>query len=199
MLWSTVRKTSNYLRTVVLWNGKLSSCRVSHIVLRQGRTAREGARCKYSVCWCHENNTRRTTCFRLSGVFISVTPVFFIPLGSADRISWRCGTAEISDGQKEKLSLYGPRGYMGGADVQRHSILTLHEEVCHPHAPAAAFLGTEPTYPLNGRQGEPQRRFDRFGEGKSFVSGRIRKPDCPASSSYDTDVWQYCLVLLSRC
>lgn len=38
-----------------------------------------------------------------------------------------------------------------------------------PHAPAAAFLETEPLYPLNGRQGEPQRRSDLFGEGKSFL------------------------------
>jgi hypothetical protein len=34
--------------------------------------------------------------------------------------------------------------------------------------------GNNLRYPLNGRLGEPLRRFDLFGEGKSFLaSGRI--------------------------
>ena len=94
--------------------------------------------------------------------------------------------------------VYGGRGSRRVAAL----ILNLGTRGCgHPHAPAAAFLGTEPRYPLNGRKGEPQRRFDLFGEDKSFLplAGFENRTVQPVAVTILTDIWQYSLVLLSRC
>jgi len=91
------------------------------------------------------------------------------------------------------LSLYG------GSRRVAPLILNLGTRCGQPHGPAAALLGTEPRYPLNRRQGKPQRRLDLFGEGKSFLPLAGFESRTAQAVAVLIDIWQYCLVLLSKC
>jgi hypothetical protein len=144
-----------YLVTFVLRNGELSSCRVSHIVLRQGRTTSEGVRCKYSVCRSYENN--HTMCNVLPvvwSVYFCYTSFF---LNSARKCrqdfvqTWH--SSNICRTEGKVVTVWATRVY-GGRRRVAALILNLGTRRCgNPHVPVAAFLRTEPRGPLNGRQG----------------------------------------------
>ena len=98
--------------------------------------------------------TRTSTCIRMSGVFISVTSVFYSARKCRQDFVKNVAELKYRSGRRYSCHCAGHEGVWGSRRIAPLILNLGTRRGCgQPHAPAAALLGNEPWYLLGLRPG----------------------------------------------